>query len=458
MTDDLSPSSDLHRSAGDAGFEGISRAKAPEPELRDRAISGDRYWSTDYAHREWEGMWTKVWLIGALESDVREPGDFMTLDIGPESILLVRGDDDVVRGFYNVCQHRGNKLVEAESGTLGAFTCAYHAWRYALDGSLTFVPDEADFRQGSPCGKIGLEPVRTESFAGFIWYSLDPEIEPLRDYLGEVADHLTSYKLDKMVRTHWVTVEGEFNWKCVQDNFNESYHLEYVHPQTRFLMETRGMEHQQDLYPSGHARILIDGCRPDPRFAGQETQIVDYMREELEFWDLKPEDFAGRMGDMRGELQRRKRESGKEKGYDFSSFNDDQLTDHYHYTIFPNLSMSLKPDGNIFLRASPHPTDPTKCLFDMWYFTMFPEGATEYHSHTMKEMVSVDTHVPHVVGKWPETTVGPAIDQDVRVWNAQQKGLQSRGYRGGYYAWQERRVRYFHDNLDRYVDGAPPTA
>ena len=276
MTDDLSPARDLHAGAAEPLAGGIDRGKAAEPELRERPITGDRYWTKDYARREWEGMWTKVWLVGALESDLREAGDFLTLDIGPESILLVRGDDEVVRGFYNVCQHRGNRLVEAESGTLSAFTCAYHAWRYALDGTLTHVPDEADFRQGSPCGKIGLEPIRTESFAGFIWYSLDPAIVPLRDYLGEVADHLESYQLDRMVRTHWVTAEGEFNWKCVQDNFCESYHLEFVHPQTRFLMETRGMEHQQDLYPSGHARILIEGCRPDPRYAEHEQQIIDY--------------------------------------------------------------------------------------------------------------------------------------------------------------------------------------
>lgn len=456
MTDDLSPPFPTDHAEPMVG--GIDRGKAPEPALRDRPITGDRYWSKDYARREWEGMWTKVWLVGALESDLAEPGDFMTLDIGPESILLVRGDDGVVRGFYNVCQHRGNRLVEAESGSLSAFTCAYHAWRYALDGSLTSVPDEVDFKQGSPCGKVGLEPVRTESFAGFIWYSLDPEIVPLRDYLGEVADHLLSYRLDKMVRSHWVTIEGEFNWKCVQDNFCESYHLEFVHPQTRFIMETRGMEHQQDLYPSGHARILIEGCRPDPRYAGNEAQVIEGMREELAFWGLDVVDFAGRATDMRAALQARKRAVGKDKGYDFASFNDDQLTDHYHYSIFPNLSMSLKPDGNIFLRASPHPTDPTKCLFDMWYFTLFPEGVTEYHSHTMDEMVSIDSQAQHVSGKWPEVSCGPAIDQDVNIWNAQQKGLQSRGYRGGYYAWQERRVRYFHDNLDRYVDRVPSNA
>ena len=69
----------------------------------------------------------------------------------------------------------------------------------------------------------------------------------------------------------------------------------------------------------------------------------------------------------------------KSKGYDFEKFNDGQLTDHYHYTIFPNISFSVKPDGMQWLRGTPHPTDPTKCFFDYWYLTWFPENIKEYY-------------------------------------------------------------------------------
>jgi phenylpropionate dioxygenase-like ring-hydroxylating dioxygenase large terminal subunit len=434
-------------------FRGIDTSKAPEPAFTAKPITGERYWSKAFADAEWEKMWTRVWLIAGLESQIPEAGDYLTCEIGPESILVARGDDGRVRAFYNVCQHRGNRLVEGESGSLPAFTCAYHAWRYDLDGTLSWVPDEADFPQGTPCGKRNLVEIPCELFAGFIWYSMDPDARPLRDFLGTVYDHLACYQMEKMTRTHWVTVEGAFNWKCVQDNFNESYHLEFVHPQTRYMMETQGPVHQQDIYENGHARILIEGCRPDPRYAHDEATIKQWMKEELEFWDLNPEDFTGRLLDMRAALQAAKRAKGPEKGYDFSRYNDAQLTDHYHYTLFPNVSFSLKPDGCIFLRANPHPDDPNKCLFDMWYFTLFPEGVTEYHSHTMEEMVSTSTQAPHVTGVWPETSVGPAIDQDVRVWSAQQKGLKSRGYRGDYMPWQERRVRHFHEMIDRYIAG-----
>jgi phenylpropionate dioxygenase-like ring-hydroxylating dioxygenase large terminal subunit len=430
--------------------QGIDTSKAPEPVLGSKPILGNRYTSKEFASAEWDKLWTRIWMVAGLEKQVAEPGDFFTFEVGPESILCVRGQDGVIRAFYNVCQHRGNLLVQEEQGSLPAFTCAYHAWRYTLDGVVDYVPDESDFLQGSPCGKLKLIPVRCETFAGFVWINMDDDAVSLREFLGEVWDHIDCYQMENMTRTHWVTVEGDFNWKCVQDNFNESYHLEFVHPQTRFMMETRGPEHQQDMYPTGHARILIEGCRPDPRYS-HAPDVATWMKEELEFWDLKPDDFKDDPLAMRAALQQAKRAKGQDKGYDFSRYNDAQLTDHYHYTLFPNLSLSLKPDGCIFLRANPHPEDPNKCLFDMWYFTLFPVGVTEYHSHTMEQMVSVDTVTPHITGKWPETSVGAAIDQDVRVWTAQQKGFKSRGYRGDYMPYQERRVRYFHENIDRWL-------
>ena len=114
----------------------------------------------------------------------------------------------------------------------------------------------------------------------------------------------------------------------------------------------------------------------------------------------------------------------------------------------------MKPDGCIFLRGTPHPTDPTKCYFDMWYLTLFPEGAKEYYSGSMRDWVSVDHQVEHQRGKVGEVSCGPGIDQDVSIWSTQQKGLQSRGYRGEYTPWQERRIRHFHETLDRWIEDA----
>ncbi|MDX2381322.1 MAG: aromatic ring-hydroxylating dioxygenase subunit alpha [Acidimicrobiia bacterium] len=436
---------------------GIPRAKAPEPELSGAPIRGERYWSSDFAQSEADALWTRVWQVAGRVDQIPEAGDYVTYEIGRDSIIAVRGEDSVIRAFYNVCQHRGNRLVTAESGSLltGQFQCAYHGWRFGTDGRLEWVPDEEDFTQGSPCGVRNLVEIPCEIWAGFIWFNQDPAAAPLRDWLAPVADHLDGYHMEDMRRTHWVTLEGEWNWKCVQDNFNESYHLPYVHPETLASMNEHHSGCQFDLYPSGHCRMLMPGGGPGPHYEGKPDRTLKSLGADLEFWDLDPDDFRDDLGGLRPALQDRKRELGESKGYDFSSYSDEQLTDHYHYTVFPNISFSMKPDGCIWLRATPHPTDPQKCVFDMWYLTLFPSGSTEYWSNSMRDWVSLDHQVEHQVGKVGEVSCGPGIDQDVAIWSTQQQGLRSRGYRGEYLPRQERRIAYFHDNIDRYLAKGP---
>jgi phenylpropionate dioxygenase-like ring-hydroxylating dioxygenase large terminal subunit len=433
---------------------GITREQAPVPALRENPILGSRYYSSEFMQREWDGVWTKVWLIAGMVNQIPNPGDYITYEIGRESIICARGADQRIRAFYNVCQHRGNRLVSAERGSLGGgqFQCAYHGWRFNDTGECTWVYCEEDFTQGSPVGVRNLVEIPCDTWGGFIWINMDEGCTSLQEYLAPVNDHLDCYRMDRMKRTHWVTLEGDFNWKCIQDNFNESYHLPYVHPQTLPVMNEHYTGCQFDLYPSGHARMLMPGGGPGPQYHGKPDRTFQGLKMELDFWELDPEPYRNDLPGLRLALQRRKRELGKSKGYDFSYYSDEQLTDHYHYTIFPNTSFSMKPDGCIFLMGRPHATDPTKCLFDMWYLTLFPEGATEYFSNSMRDWVSVDLQVEHQRGKAGEVSCGPGIDQDVAIWTTQQAGLMSRGYRGEYVPWQERRIRFFHDNIDRYIE------
>ncbi len=387
-----------------------------------------------------------------MAEQVPNSGDFFTYEIGRESILVTRGDDARIRAFYNVCPHRGKQLVEAEQGHAARIACAYHGWRFKPDGELSFVPCAEDFADGNPCGKVGLAELRCEVFAGFVWVNLDPAAPPLAEHLGPVGPQIASYEMEKMRRTHWVTLDGDFNWKCVQDNFNESYHLPFVHPGTVYVMEQNYKDCQFDLYaPHGHARMFMPGSRPSKSLKGQTDTVIAALGRELSYWDLDPEAFRADPMAIRPALQAAKRQQGKAKGYDYSRFHDDQLTDHYHYTVFPNISFSLKPDGCIWLRADPHPTDPERCVFDMWYFTWFPDGKTDYFSYAMSESVDLNKPVEHLRGKVGELSCGPAIDQDVAIWSSQQRGLRSRGYAGGHFAGQESRVRFFHDNIDRWL-------
>lgn len=442
---------------------GTPRDKAPEPTLSTGPTTGDRYWTPEFARQEWETLFPRVWQVAGRVEQVPEPGDYVTYDIGRDSVLAVRGDDMVVRTFYNVCQHRGNRLVTAEAGSLagGEFACAYHGWRFGDDGRLNWVPDEDDFRAefqgGSPCGKRNLVEIKSDMWAGFIWFNMDDNAAPLREWLDPVAEHLDVYQMENMRRTHWVTIEGDWNWKCVQDNFNESYHLPFVHPQTLPAMNEHHSGCQFDLYESGHARMLMPGGGPGPQYTGRPERTLKSLKADLDFWEVDPEPYLDDLSQIRIALQQAKRELGESKGFDFSAYSDEQLTDNYHYTVFPSISFSMKPDGCIWLRGTPHPTDPQKCIFDMWYLTLFPKNTKEYWSNSMRDWVSVDHQAEHQTGIAGEVSCGPGIDQDVAIWSTQQQGLRSRGFRGEYMPWQERRIKFFHDQIDRHVAMGPLT-
>ncbi|GGC37109.1 hypothetical protein GCM10011371_25680 [Novosphingobium marinum] len=428
--------------------------KQPEPPLTPgNPIDGSRYWSREFMDLEWEHVWTRTWQIAGMRRQLQKPGDFLTTTLGREEILCTLGRDGAVRTFFNVCQHRGMPLSTDDVGHAsgGVMACPYHGWRFDMAGVLRSVPDEADFVQGSPCGKLNLVEIRCEVWAGFIWFNLDDGAPPLRTALGEIADQIDTYPMDDMVRTHWVTIEGDFNWKLIQDNFNESYHLPFVHPQLKYVLEQAHEHCQFDLYGTGHSRMLMPGGAPSRALVGGENETIEAMRDELTCWGLDADSFRGRRQEMRAALQAKKRELGAEKGFDFSRYHDAQLTDHWHYTIFPNLSFSLKPEGNIWLRGRPHPTDPEKCYFDMWYLSLFPRDEDRFYSYSMGAYLDKSAPDVHVQGKYDEVDIGPAVIQDVEVWGTQQRGLRSRGYRRAYLAWQERRIHYFHDNLDRMI-------
>jgi len=431
----------------------IDTSKAPEPELARDPIAGERYVSREFMELEWERMWTRVWNVAGLESEVAQPGAFLTCELGRESVVIARGPDGALRGFYNVCQHRGNRLVPKPSGRVNAFHCPYHGWVWSPSGELLEAQDAEDFPRGNPCGKLRLQPVAVESFAGFVWFNLNPDCEPLSEFLDPVGQQIETYQMERMVRTHHITLETDCNWKVIQDNFNESYHIPTVHPALKYFLDDTYQNTQFDLYPSGHNRMLMKGGGPSPRAAEEEETALRFMTQELEFWGLSPEDFRGRAHETRAALQQQKRALGAEKGFDFSRYVDAQLTDHYHYTLFPNVSLSLKPDGCIFLRGTPHPSDPEKCFFDVWYFTLFPEGSTEYFAHSMAEAVRTDEKVEHQTGKLGDVFLGGGLDQDAAVFLSQQQGLRSRGYQGVYLSGQERRIQYHHQVLDEYIAG-----
>ena len=158
-------------------------AATPLPNIGEERIASQRFSSPEYMAEEWPKLWRKVWNPGPRLEELNEPGDYVTHELGKESFLFTMTKDRSIRGFYNVCQHRGNRLVVGEPcGSARFFKCAFHGWSYNTDGSIKGVPDPDNFPQfqgGIPKDELGLAEIRIDFWGGWIWFNLDGEAAPL---------------------------------------------------------------------------------------------------------------------------------------------------------------------------------------------------------------------------------------------------------------------------------------
>lgn len=193
--------------------------------------------SPEFYEYEREAVFRKTWLnVGRVEQ-IPRVGSYFTkeIEVLGASILVVRDAGKQVRAFHNMCRHRGNKLVwqdhpgEETRGTCRQFECKYHAWRYGLDGELTFVQQEGEFFDLDK-SELGLVPVRCEVWAGFIFVNFDDEdATPLRAYLGEFAYRLDDYPFHELTAVYRYRADVRANWKLYIDAFAEFYHAPVLH-------------------------------------------------------------------------------------------------------------------------------------------------------------------------------------------------------------------------------------
>jgi len=436
----------------------------PKQELRGHRIEGYRYTNKEFFQKEWEGMWTKVWLLLGRESELPKHGDWQMEEVGPEQILMVRQKDGSVKAFYNICQHRGNPLVTGEKGSVKRFVCKYHSWALMPDGSLNFAPDAEDFPEGNPCQNVRLEELRCETFAGFVWVNMDPDCVSLKEYLGPIWDDWSRWELHKWKRYVGLTTTLPCNWKVVLDNFNESYHVPTVHMGATIETNRRKVNGNIntniydtlfDLSDEGHNRMVMQGGFGVAQFEKDGTP-KEPLKSLLAHWEIDPALIRENPENGRRILQDAKRRVGKARGYThYDNLPDEALTDAFHYTLFPNFAVSVWADGFHFLRARPHYNDPEQCVFDNWWYCSQPEGET----HPVATMIGPfprDAENPHVVFKPGEVSMGKTIDEDIAVFVRQQTGFRSRGFKGVYLATQENRVRRYHELIDDYIEGRRP--
>lgn len=429
-------------------------AERPRPENGTARPDPARYYSREFWQAEWDRMFTRTWLLAGVVSDIPDTGDWFRFEIGSESFLVVRREDGGADAFYNVCPHRGSQLVLGEFGGASQFVCPFHSWTFGLDGKNKRVTDAHTFHPDVLCHGTDLKQVRCEIAAGLVFVSMNDDVMPLRDFLGEVADHLELYDIQSMHVVQHKRSDWGANWKGGVDAFYEIYHLHAVHPQTQCVMDDRT---QIDLFPNGMSRQFVPFAQPSPRFPDQETVNLG-IQSMLADAGIDPATFTGTAQESRAAIQKAKRERSDRYNLGYEKFSDTQLSDSTIYGIFPNVQIGCHPEAVFIHRFMPDAKDPE--LFTYETMILFkPEDIPGYSAPAWMGL-SADAdltgqsrpepvHTP--LGVSPE--LGEVLDQDSELLPIVQKGSRSRGFAGPLWSEQEARLRHFHVELDRYIAG-----
>jgi len=169
------------------------------------------------------------WQIVCHQNDVPQPGDFHTIDYLGESVIVVRGDDGLIRAFTNVCRHRAMRLLEAPKGSIKHIVCPYHAWTYATDGQLTGVPSRRDY-PALDMTQSGLAPVDVEIWRGFLFVRLEGNGPSVAEMMAPYEREIAPYRFEEMLTISPVKLrERRVNWKNIGDNYSDNLHIPVAH-------------------------------------------------------------------------------------------------------------------------------------------------------------------------------------------------------------------------------------
>jgi glycine betaine catabolism A len=302
------------------------------------------YTSPDILAEERERLLPTMWHCVGRGSAVTTPGDFITRDVAGESIIVVRGRDNVLRALFNVCRHRGTRICTQAAGQFsGTIQCPYHAWTYRLDGSLTGAPHMDDV-EGFDKADYPLHPAAIAEWEGFVFVNVAENPQPFEKWLAPLVGRLARYELASLRVGHRVTYQVRANWKLVFQNYSECLHCPMIHPELSTMMP----------YTSG-ANDLIEG----PFLGG-------YMELNHESATI----------------------SGRACGRVVSdTLSPDDRKRAYYYTIMPNLLLSIHPDYVNYYLLTPLAVDRT-LVESEWMFNgepSNPQDAIEFWDITNRQ-------------------------------------------------------------------------
>jgi phenylpropionate dioxygenase-like ring-hydroxylating dioxygenase large terminal subunit len=201
------------------------------------------YDDPDFFRAEIERVFAPSWQVVCHESDIPNVGDWHSLQFLGESVIVVRGQDDVIRAFANVCKHRGSRLVDGDRGCAKKLICPYHAWTYELDGRLSGVPQKSDY-PGLDTSRHGLAPITIERWRGFLFVRLEDGGPSVAEMMAPYEAQVEPYRFEELRALGRVTLRPRaVNWKNVADNYSDGLHIPVAHPGlTRLFGRSYGVE------------------------------------------------------------------------------------------------------------------------------------------------------------------------------------------------------------------------
>ena len=414
------------------------------------------YWSKERADQEWDHVWSKLWHVGPRVEELPEPGDVYVHSLGRESLLFVHDESGEVRGFYNVCRHRGNRLLLSNDGPayVNQFRCAFHGWCYDLDGKFRNAPYRERFDQEAinDPARTSLARFRVEQFAGWYWFTLDDLAPDLTTYLGPMGPRLAAYHMEKATIIDYKTFEFNCNWKVTFDAFNESYHFQTLHSE----ILAWGNEDAPITLLNIHSYMVNEYGKPSKMYP-EQVKLNPALQSLLTANGIDPATFAGKATDVRRAVQEAKRakQASGNTNFPYAELNDSQLSDAYHFMLFPSTHFNLFPEFYVALRYRPHPSgDPEKMYFDFIMCAPLEDGETvpPYEHRIVRGGAEpVEDVLAWGVRKHP--IVNEVLGQDVGLVEFVQRGQRSQSFEEGLLSSDERRIEHFHRNIDGLIQG-----
>ncbi|NET57942.1 MAG: aromatic ring-hydroxylating dioxygenase subunit alpha [Symploca sp. SIO2E6] len=427
---------------------------SPDTDSSSQPLAKDYYLTRESVAIERERLWSKVWLIGPRLELLKKAHDYVVEEFAGESFIFIRGRDNLVRGFYNVCPHRGSRIIFNEEcrGKKASLVCPYHHWQWDSGGNLQNIPKLECFPQltGTDVeNDLRLKEVKVDTWGGWVWYSMDSTIEPLNDYLAPILDIANLYETERQITIDYTTIEVECNWKVSFENFLEIYHVDPLHPQLQEWMDTRCVFRAR---LGRHAHLIIDNGFP----SSNSQNIGNGIKEFLAINNIDPESYTGSTQNVRTFVQKAKRSQQNEVVEPYKNLTDSQLTETNVFSIFPNIVCGLMAESTLIYRNRPHPTDPGRMYLDITRMCHFDPATEEMPQTSFKTFkYQDDPNLTHLFeGQIPAPVIKLQLSQDLQVFASTQQGLNSRAFERFILGEEENMVEHLHRELSKYIHSA----